>query len=236
MPVRAWRFDSSLGHFEWATASPSSAAREVSSSGNECKRTVDSSTNLSLLAKLRNDPTDQQSWEQFVERYGRRIYTWGLGWGLQESDAQDLTQNVLVALSRQMKQFEYKPSGRFRSWLKTVAYRAWVDLLEERRKLGTHAPDSLLVALLNDQAREGFLEQLEEAANRELMEIAIQRVRARIQPQTWEAFRLTQMEALSPQTAAERLNMKSGSVYVARTRVRQLLMDELELLDRDREP
>lgn len=59
-----------------------------------------STTDLSLLAKLKSDPTDQQSREEFVDHYGAKIYSWGLQWGLQPSDAQDMAQNVLVETQR----------------------------------------------------------------------------------------------------------------------------------------
>ena len=85
---------------------------------------LNASTDVSLLSRLRTDPTDQKSWNEFVDFYGSKIHTWAVRWGLQASDAQDLTQNVLAALAKQMRRFEYKPGGRFRSWLKTVAYRA----------------------------------------------------------------------------------------------------------------
>lgn len=123
---------------------------------------ANSTTNLSLLAKLRSDPADQKSWREFVEYYGAKIYAWGLQWGLQPSDAQNMTQDVLVSLSKQMKRFEYKPGGRFRSWLKTVAYRAWVDFLEDRRKSGAvFANESLLETLASQEACDGFLAELE---------------------------------------------------------------------------
>ena len=33
-------------------------------------------TRVTLLARLRLDPTDQAAWDVFVERYGRHIYQW----------------------------------------------------------------------------------------------------------------------------------------------------------------
>ena len=94
---------------------------------------------------------------------------------------------------------------------------------------------TVLVALSNQAARNGFLQQLEEAANRELLELALRNVQSRVETQTWEAFRLTQFDVMTPQEVAVNLDIKLGSVYVARTRVRQLLMDELEALDTDTE-
>lgn len=66
------------------------------------------------------------------------------------------------------------------------------------------------------------------------MELAMSRVKGRVQPQTWEAFHLSQIETLTPEQVATKLGIKLGSVYVARTRVRQLLMDELDRLDTDK--
>jgi hypothetical protein len=37
-------------------------------------------TRVTLLARLRQDPTDQAAWDVFVERYGRHIYV-GAGGG-----------------------------------------------------------------------------------------------------------------------------------------------------------
>ena len=56
-------------------------------------------TSLTLLDRLRRDPKDQAAWSEFVARYGPRILQWCRGWGLQESDAQDVTQDVLLKLS-----------------------------------------------------------------------------------------------------------------------------------------
>ena len=79
-------------------------------------------TSLTLLGRLRRDPKDQAAWSEFVARYGPRILQWCRGWGLQESDAQDVTQDVLLMLNGLMARFVYDPSGSFRGWLKTLAH------------------------------------------------------------------------------------------------------------------
>ena len=65
------------------------------------RRISESATSLTLLGRLRDAPNDPESWSQFVQRYGRVIEQWLRGWGLQEADAQDVKQNVLLALSKQ---------------------------------------------------------------------------------------------------------------------------------------
>src|SRR5262249_47026305 len=94
---------------------------------------TNSDTRLTLLARLRETPTDQAAWAEFVDRYGRQIYAWCRRWRLQEADAEDVTQNVLLARAGQMRSFDYKPWGSFRAGLRTVAYRAGCDLGERRK-------------------------------------------------------------------------------------------------------
>ena len=74
-------------------------------------------TSLTLLGRLRRDPKDQAAWSEFVARYGPRIRQWCRKWRLQESDAQDGTQDVLLRLNLLMARFVDDPSGRFRGWL-----------------------------------------------------------------------------------------------------------------------
>src|SRR6185312_2007620 len=62
-----------------------------------------STTDVSLLLRLGRDPSDQAAWEQFVARYGAKIYAWCRDWRLQEADARDVTQTVLAKLAVQMR-------------------------------------------------------------------------------------------------------------------------------------
>ena len=82
-----------------------------------------SQTSASLLNRLRRDPNDQSAWNEFVNRYGPRIHAWCRHWNLQEADAQDVTQIVLLQLAAKMRTFVYDPSRSFRAWLKTQGNR-----------------------------------------------------------------------------------------------------------------
>src|SRR3954467_379802 len=96
-------------------------------------------TRVTLLTQLRQDPSDQASWDEFVERYGRHIYRWCRQWKLQDADAEDVTQDVLVKLTQKLGAFSYDPSRSFRGWLKTVAHNTWRDF-ENGRRRGRPAP------------------------------------------------------------------------------------------------
>ncbi len=193
-----------------------------------------SDTSVTLLRRLRRDPADQEAWAEFVERYGRMIFRWCRRWGLQEADAEDVTQNVLVELSRQMRTFVYDPAGRFRGWLKTVAYRAWCRFAESRSREAAGDGGGASLSLVRSPAScEDFLQQLEEESDRELLERAMERVRLRVRPHTWEAFRLMALEGLSGAEVAGRLEMKIGAVFVARSKVQKMIQEEVHRLDGD---
>jgi RNA polymerase sigma-70 factor (ECF subfamily) len=189
-----------------------------------------STTSLTLLGRLRLNPGDQDAWGAFVDRYGRKVYAWCRRWGLQEADAQDVTQNVLLVLSRQMSGFVYDPGGSFRGWLKTVAYRSWCDYVAARQRAAAGADDAVLAAVAAPAAGEDLLRGMEEECERELLEEAMARVRVRVQPHTWQAFVRTAIEGQSGAAVAEQLGMKVGTVWVARSKVQKMLQDEVRRL------
>jgi RNA polymerase sigma-70 factor (ECF subfamily) len=187
-----------------------------------------------LLGRLRGDPTDQAAWGEFVDRYGRKIYAWCRQWNLQDADAQDVTQTVLVRLARRLATFTYDSSRSFRGWLRTLTQHAWSDFLKRRDRPGRGSGDRQVDAFLQSlEARDNLLAALEEPFDREVLEEASARVRLRVAPRTWEAFRLTALEGLPGAEAASRLQMRVATVFKARSRVQQLLAEEIAELEGD---
>ncbi len=192
----------------------------------------DSGTRVTLLGRLRRDPTNQAAWGEFVEHYGGKIYGWCRKWGLQEADAQDVTQMVLLNLARKMREFAYDPSKSFRAWLKTLTHHAWSDFLESRQRPGLGSGDSRVQGILGTiAARDDLVEHLKAEFDRELLEEAMARVRLRVAPQTWQAFTLTALEGLSGAAAAERIPMQVAQVFVAKRRVQKMLQQEVARLE-----
>ena len=192
---------------------------------------MDSHTSATLLGRLRQFPPDQVAWAQFADRYGRRIYGWCRQWDLQEADAEDLTQGVLLKLAEKMRAFEYDPGRSFRAWLKTVTRHAWLDTASAR-KAAVAAGGSLALDLLQAvEAREDLVERLGEEFDRELLDEAMARVRARVVPRTWEAFERTALQGESGADAGRALGMKVATVFVAKSKVQKMIQEELRQLE-----
>jgi RNA polymerase sigma-70 factor (ECF subfamily) len=189
-------------------------------------------TRITLLTQLRQDPFDQASWEEFVERYGQHIYRWCRQWKLQDADAEDVTQTILVKLTQKLRTFAYDPSRSFRAWLKTVAHHAWRDFLDSRRPTQTVAGGPQVQELiLSLEARADLVQKLEEAFDLELLEAAKVRVRLRVAPHTWEAFRLLAFEGLPVAEVAARVHLQVAMVYVAKSKVQKMLQEEISKLE-----
>src|SRR5262249_8885964 len=148
------------------------------------------------------------------------ILLWCRRWQLQEADAEDVTQDVLLKLNSRMATFSYDASGSFRAWLKTLAHHAWRDLVAERWRAGIGAGDSQVGAFLEGlEAGNDLAEERQEEFRRELVDRAMERVRPRVSSRAWEAFRLTSLEGWSGAAAAAQLQMKVAQVYLAKSRI-----------------
>jgi RNA polymerase sigma factor (sigma-70 family) len=192
------------------------------------------STRTSLLIRLRQEPVDQAAWNEFVERYGPLVLAWCQQWGLQPADADDVSQNVLLKLAHHLRSFVYDPGRRFRGYLRTTAHNACKDYVDSKHRAVPASADAAVHAVLESiAARDDLAARLEEAFDLERLEMAQARVRQRVAPQTWEAFRLTALEGLSGADAAAALRMQVGTVFKAKSKVQQMLRDEIEQLERE---
>ena len=190
--------------------------------------TEEPSTSTTLLRKVAAEPTDVAAWDAFVERYGRMVYQWCRRWNLQEADAEDVTQGVMLQLAQQMRNFRYDPNGRFRGWLRTVTHRAWAKFLEHRGRPGTGTGDTGVWRLLQSApARDDFARRMEEEADREILELAAEKVRDRVMPHTWEVFKLLAVDGMTGREAAAKTGMTVPAAMVARSKVARMLREEV---------
>jgi RNA polymerase sigma-70 factor (ECF subfamily) len=187
-------------------------------------------TSVTLMTRLQRSPTDPLAWDEFVERYHPMIRAWCLKWALQESDADDVAQEVLVKLVAAIRKFQFDPARSFRAWLKTVTQHALADFVDARRKdLGRAAGAIDLLAESSD-ARTDLERQMEDSFDSEVLEMAMQRVKARVKPTIWDAFALTAVEGLSGVAAAQKLQMPVAHVFVAKNRVQKMVRHEAKAL------
>lgn len=173
-------------------------------------------TRISLLQRL-YDRGDASAWVEFCAIYERAIYRLALQYGLQDADAREVSQEVLLAVSRQIHLFDVEGKGRFRAWLATLARNATIDQLRRNRRRAIGSLPSELTDPEQSMAADDS-QRFDSAARREQFRWAAELVQEQVSHATWQAFWKTAVEGLAPEQVAQQLNMSVRAVYVARCR------------------
>ena len=151
--------------------------------------------------------------------------------GLQEADAHEVTQDVLLAVAGAIERWETDPRrGSFRAWLGTIARNATVNFLIKQGRHPRGSGDSDVHEMLLEQpAPEGELSALFDVeTKRQSFRWAAEQVRDEFREATWRAFWMTSVEDVSVIDVARDLKITVGSVYVARSRVMKRLREKVE--------
>lgn len=194
------------------------------------------STSTTLLARL-CDVTDTEAWTDFVNRYSPAVFAWCRNNSLQDSDAADVTQQVLLKLVTTMQTFEYdQHRGSFRGWLKTVTANTVKDLARQwQRRHVKAAGDTITAEQLNSISDPGALDDLsdkiEAQYRHELLKEAEVRVKVRVQPMTWKAWHRTAVELDKVADVAVAVGMTVSEVYVAKSRVNKMMREEVRRME-----
>ena len=173
---------------------------------------------------------------EFVEIYEPLVYRLARRSGLQQADADDLTQEVFCAVAGAIDRWDPDPArGSFRSWLFRIARNLIVNLLAARggSRPTTGPADTDMMALLEAQtAPEGEDSALFDIEyRRRLFAWAAERIRGSFHETTWQAFWRTGVDGQDVHSVAESLGLTPGAVYVARSRVMARLRQEIETIE-----
>jgi RNA polymerase sigma-70 factor (ECF subfamily) len=142
-------------------------------------------TRSTLLSRLK-DLGDDQSWRRFFDTYWKLIYGVALKSGLREIEAQEVVQETVIAVSRNIGGFKYDRSAcSFKTWLMTVTRSRISNQFRRRRR---HAPviensdsdtGTNWLERLPDERGDSLALMWDQEWERNLMDAAIERVKRR---------------------------------------------------------
>jgi RNA polymerase sigma factor (sigma-70 family) len=195
-------------------------------------------TRASLLARLK-DWEDDASWQEFFDAYWQLMFRVALRSGLTETEAQDTVQETVLAVAKNIKQFEYDPARcSFKSWLMLITRQRIIWQLRKR------LPGGLPSAGPNDgTARTSTIERIsdpnvvdldavwDEEWQKNLMSAALERVKRQVSPRQFQIFDLYALRNWSARQVAQTLRIGVAQVYMAKHRVSGLLRKEVKKLD-----
>jgi RNA polymerase sigma-70 factor (ECF subfamily) len=189
-------------------------------------------TRESLLLRV-SDPSNAEAWREFAAIYRPAVYRMARRRGLQDADAEDLSQRVLVAISQKIAEWRpTSPQGAFRAWVSVIARNLALNALTRTRVDSGKGGTSVIERLARQPAREeGGREQsdneFDDEYRRALFRRASEQIRGEFQEATWQAFWLTAVEGLPIAEAARRLGKSEGVIYAGRSRVMRRLKQKV---------
>ena len=177
-------------------------------------------TRDSLLVQIR-DPRDHVAWEEFSRVYRPVVYRLARSRGIQDADAQDLAQRVLMSVASAIGSWRRNGEGtKFRHWLRRVARNETFKFLTRRpQDLGYGGSSAMNILNASAENCPSLDEEIELEYRRQLIRRAAEIVRERVDETTWLAFSRTMVDGLSISDVAKELKCNEGTVYTARSRM-----------------
>jgi RNA polymerase sigma-70 factor (ECF subfamily) len=184
-------------------------------------------TSISLLDRLKVAQSDDSDWNRFEALYRPLIRRWigripGLG-----HEVDDVAQEVLLVLIREIPRFDRRREGSFRAWLRQVtANRVRVYRRQRHRQIGARADPT-----------EGFLDQMadsnsllarqfDQEHDKHVCDALLSAVRSDFTPATWDAFQRFAVDGRPAADVARELGLSVNAVVKAKSRVLNRLRQE----------
>jgi len=190
----------------------------------------DENTSLSLLDKLIRQP-DSESWTRLADIYSPLLRGWLGRYGIQSSDVDDLVQEVLLTVSRELPGFEHSERrGAFRSWLRTILVHRLRNFWRARQHRPIATGDSDLMQQLDELADQNstMSRVWNQQHDQHVVDRVLELIQPKVAPKTWEAFRRRSIEGTAANVVARELGMSIDAVYAAKSRVLKMLRQEAE--------
>jgi RNA polymerase sigma-70 factor (ECF subfamily) len=191
-------------------------------------------TSLSLLERLKHAKPDASEWRRLRDIYLPMIRHWLSRLPNLDHEVDDLTQEVLVVLFRELPSFERRRDGSFRAWLRQITVNRMFAYWKTRRKqplaMGGPETDEFLAQLADPTS--DLARQWDQDHDRHVFQKLLAVVEGDFEPGTWQAFTRFAVEGRPAAQVAGELGVTESAVVQAKFRVLRRLREEAgELLD-----
>ncbi len=193
-------------------------------------------TRYSLLSRLKNWD-DQDSWKDFFDTYWRLIYAIALKSGLTDTEAQEVVQETIISVAKNIQKFRHDPSlGSFKGWLRNLTRWRILDQIRKRTDLqlgagnlaGKTDPPPDLASIPSTSEEESVWEN-EWRVN--LMAVALENIRKQVKEEYYQMFDLYVLKQWPVAKVAHTLGTNAARVYLAKFRVSALIKKEIHRLE-----
>ena len=173
-------------------------------------------THKSLLERIRCG--DDVSWQEFYNKYAPIIRFTGKLYNFNDTECDDLVQNVMVKFFDHSKKFVYRENQvKFRSYFSRIIRSQAVDHIRRNRHNDRYMPD--------DQVCDPFAGIFLEEWKKIVIDEAIDEMRTRLDVKTFQAFELYAWQKRDINEVAKVLNMSKDQLYAAKSRGLKMLKE-----------
>jgi RNA polymerase sigma-70 factor (ECF subfamily) len=195
-------------------------------------------TRTTLIQRLKNWE-DQSSWQDFFDTYWKLIYGVARKGGLTATEAQDVVQETMISVARQMPTFKYdRAIGSFKAWLLNTTRWRIIDQLRKRGPAAArHMSEDEVTPRTptTEELVDPTSRQLDDLWNaeweRNLLDAAIARVKRRLDPQRYQIFDFYVNKEWPPEKVAKAFGISVDQVYLAKHRVTEMIKAEVKRLE-----
>jgi RNA polymerase sigma-70 factor (ECF subfamily) len=184
-------------------------------------------TSDSLLERLGAGP-DKGAWRRFDDIYRPLIRRWLLSDPTLGDEAEDIVQEVMEVMVRELPDFHRRRPGSFRRWLRDITVHRLLHFQRSRRKRPqtlNHAEEDGPLAQLADPHSE--LSRLwDEEHDHFVLRRLIDLIGPQFDPATLSAFRRLALDLTPPAQVAKELGVSVNAVLIAKSRVLARLRQE----------
>jgi RNA polymerase sigma factor (sigma-70 family) len=196
-------------------------------------------TRRSLLSRLKNWD-DRTSWQEFFDTYWKVIYGVAIKAGLSDTEAQEVVQETVIAVARNMQAFKYDPAtGTFKSWLLhttrwkiTDQFRRRLPANDLAHRADTQTAGTTLINRIPDPAGLNLAPVWDEEWEKNLFDAARERVKQRVDDRQYQMFDLYAIKNWPVKKVATALGVNAARIYLAKHRIVALIRKEIQKLER----
>jgi RNA polymerase sigma-70 factor, ECF subfamily len=182
-------------------------------------------TSHTLLQQIQANSAE--AWPRLDQLYRPFLYGWFRRQGLPHAEAEDLCQEVLLVVARELPGFDHSGrAGAFRHWLRAIALHQAQSYWRSRRRHARAAGGSDAQDVLErwPEGADGA-DQWDRDHDRHVLQHLLHQVAGEVEPKTLQGFRRLALEGAAPESVAAELGMTVGAVYIAKSRVLRRLRD-----------
>jgi RNA polymerase sigma-70 factor (ECF subfamily) len=188
-----------------------------------------SATTASILDWIQ-DPQKAEGWETFAVRYRKRIKGWCQRNGLNDADADDVTQQLLLAIRDKVRTY-VREEGRFLNWLERVTKNACNNWFRETKRSRAFQP-----LMDNIPAQQDLLRALNDEHYTYLLQVVMAEVQRGVTNRDWKIWIEMTFKKRNAEDLATEFGVTKAAVFKAKSRIAGKITERLRELDEGSDP